>query len=93
MKISKFVFAIILSVVMVNTATAQDYFLKDKAPFNPDIPSPEQFLGYPIGEQHTRHDQIVTYFQKLADISDRATIVTYGYTPVSYTHLTLPTKA
>lgn len=59
---------------------AQDYFYKDKAPFNSDIPSPESFLGYPIGEQHTRHDQIVAYFSKLAEVSDRATIASYGHT-------------
>jgi hypothetical protein len=62
------------------TISSQNYFLKDKAPFNPDIPSPEQFLGYPIGEQHTRHDLIVAYFQKLANLSDRATIEIYGHT-------------
>ena len=66
--------------LMAPLVTAQDYFLKDKTPFNSNIPSPEEFLGYPIGEQHTRHDQIVAYFQKLADISDRASIEVYGYT-------------
>ena len=58
-------------------SNAQDYFFKDKAPFNPEIPSPEAFLGYPIGEQHTRHDQIVAYLTELAALSDRATISTY----------------
>ncbi|MFD2568930.1 M14 family zinc carboxypeptidase [Pseudotenacibaculum haliotis] len=58
----------------------QDYFFKDKAPFNSNIPTPEAFLGYPIGEQHTRHDQIVAYFYKLAEVSDRAQIEVYGYT-------------
>ncbi|MDY8135161.1 M14 family zinc carboxypeptidase [Aquimarina sp. 2201CG5-10] len=62
------------------SATAQDYFFKDKAPFNKEIPSPEEFLGYPIGQQHTRHDQIVAYLTKLAEISDRATISSYGKT-------------
>lgn len=65
---------------MVNTSTAQDYFFKNKAPFNTNIPSPEAFLGYPIGEQHTRHDQIVAYLTKLAQLSDRASITTYGET-------------
>ena len=59
---------------------SQDYFFKNKAPFNPDIPSPEEFLGRPIGAQHTRHDQIVAYLAKLAELSDRAEIETYGYT-------------
>jgi len=64
----------------VFSLSAQDYFFKDKAPFNPDIPTPEAFLGYPIGEQHTRHDQIVAYLSKLAEVSDRASIATYGKT-------------
>ncbi len=59
---------------------AQDYFYKKFQPFNADIPSPEAFLGYPIGEQHTRHDLIVAYFTRLAELSDRATIVEYGRT-------------
>ncbi|TVZ60340.1 zinc carboxypeptidase [Flavobacteriaceae bacterium MAR_2010_105] len=62
------------------TLNAQDYFFKDKAPFNPEIPSPEEFLGRPIGAQHTRHDQIVGYLTLLAELSDRAQIETYGYT-------------
>ncbi|MBL4606189.1 MAG: zinc carboxypeptidase [Flavobacteriaceae bacterium] len=61
-------------------AVSQDYFFKDKAPFDAKIPSPEEFLGYPIGEQHTRHDQIVGYLYKLAEVSDRAEIEVYGYT-------------
>ena len=59
---------------------SQEYFLKDKAPFDSRIPSPEEFLGYPIGDQHTRHDQIVSYLYKLAEVSDRAEIEVYGYT-------------
>lgn len=71
---------IIISLLMIQSSFAQDYFLKDKGPFDASIPSPEEFLGYGIGEQHTRHDQIVAYFQKLADISDKASIEVYGYT-------------
>ncbi|MDP5081377.1 MAG: M14 family zinc carboxypeptidase, partial [Winogradskyella sp.] len=59
---------------------SQDYFLKDKAPFDASIPSPEAFLGYGIGEQHTRHDQIVAYFYKLAEVSKKASIEVYGNT-------------
>ncbi len=65
---------------MVPPVTAQDYFFKDKAPFDSSIPTPEEFLGYPIGKQHTRHDQIVAYFYKLAEVSNRANIEVYGYT-------------
>ncbi|WP_396596174.1 M14 family zinc carboxypeptidase [Dokdonia sp. R86516] len=59
---------------------AQEYFTGKYAPFDAAIPSPAQFLGYKIGEQHTRHDQIVSYFQKLAELSPRATLSEYGRT-------------
>ena len=60
--------------------TAQDYFYKKYHPFNESIPSPSEFLGYDIGEYHTRHDLIVAYMHKLAEVSERATIYEYGKT-------------
>ena len=63
-----------------STLSAQDYFLKKFHPFNSKIPSPEEFLGYAIGERHTRHDLIVSYLTKLAEVSDRASIYEYGKT-------------
>jgi hypothetical protein len=80
MQSTKLIFAMICSLFITKTTTAQDYFFKDKTPFDTNIPSPEAFLGYPIGEQHTRHDQIVSYLMKLAELSDRATIEVYSYT-------------
>ncbi|NER16018.1 M14 metallopeptidase family protein [Spongiivirga citrea] len=62
------------------TLFSQDYFFKKYAPFDSEIPSPEEFLGYPIGFQHTRHDMIVGYLKKLAEISNRASIYEYGKT-------------
>ena len=76
----KHYFSVILTVFTVFSGSSQDYFLESKEPFNPEIPSPEVFLGYAIGEQTTRHDLIVAYFEKLAEISDRASIVVYGKT-------------
>ncbi|WP_299243763.1 M14 family zinc carboxypeptidase [uncultured Aquimarina sp.] len=69
-----------ISLLCTIPVIGQDYFLKDKAPFIPEIPSPEEFLGYPVGEQHTRHDQIVAYLTKLAELSERASIQSYGKT-------------
>jgi hypothetical protein len=80
MKRTKYYFTLICIFIGINSITAQDYFYKDKAPFNPEIPTPEEFLGYEIGEQHTRHDLIVAYLIKLAEISDRASIEVYGKT-------------
>ena len=63
-----------------STLHGQDYFLKKYQPFNSEIPSPEEFLGYGIGDHHTRHDRIVAYLEKLASLSDRASIYEYGRT-------------
>ncbi|MBT8238927.1 MAG: zinc carboxypeptidase [Croceitalea sp.] len=62
------------------TLSAQDYFFKKFHPFDGNVPSPEEFLGYGIGERHTRHDLIVAYLTKLAEVSDRASIYEYGQT-------------
>nr|WP_299345918.1 M14 family zinc carboxypeptidase [Allomuricauda sp.] len=72
---------LLLGVLFVGTSlSAQDYFFKKFQPFNSNIPSPEEFLGHGIGEKHTRHDLIVSYFTKLAEVSDRASIYEYGRT-------------
>jgi hypothetical protein len=60
--------------------SAQDYFLENYKPYDQKIPSPEEFLGYGIGERHTRHDLIVAYFKKLAEVSDRVGFEEYGRT-------------
>jgi len=59
---------------------SQDYFYEKQGPFDKKIPSPEEFLGYAIGEYHTRHDRVVSYFKKLAQLSDKATLTVYGKT-------------
>jgi hypothetical protein len=73
--------SLLLIILLVSAfAKAQDYYVAKYAPFQQNIPTPEQYLGYGIGDQHTRHDQIVSYLEKLAEISDRATMVEYGRT-------------
>ena len=74
-KVTLFFFIFSISII-----TAQDYFLKKHEPYNTNIPSPEEFLGYGIGEQHTRHDQIVAYLKKLSEVSNRASYYEYGKT-------------
>ncbi|WP_445384537.1 M14 family zinc carboxypeptidase [Robiginitalea sp. IMCC44478] len=69
-----------LLLLSISICYSQDYFLKQYEPFDPDIPSPEDFLGYGIGSYHTRHDRIVHYLQTLAAASDRAEIEVYGET-------------
>ena len=65
----------------IGSITAQnDYFFKTGERFDSSIPTPEEFLGYPVGTLHTRHDAIVAYMNKLAELSDRATIQVIGET-------------
>ena len=71
---------VIFTLVLSMQAFGQeDYFFPDEK-FDPTIPSPSQFLGYKIGEWHTRYDLIVKYFEKLDQISELAKLQTIGYT-------------
>lgn len=57
-----------------------DYYFPKGVTFDASIPSPEQFLGYPVGEWHTRVDRIVAYFEKLSSVSSKAHFQIIGYT-------------
>jgi hypothetical protein len=57
-----------------------DYFYANSGNFDPKIPTPEKFLGYAIGTQHTRHDKLVEYFKELDKLSDRITLQVIGKT-------------
>ena len=82
-----FTIAASLSLVPTSAQAQSDYFFPDGVAFDPSIPSPEAFLGYPIGTFHTRHDRIVAYMQELARLSDRATYQSIGMT---YEHRPMP---
>ena len=71
---------IYLSIIIIsfNFSFAQDYFLENFGPYNENIQSPEEFLGYEIGDQHTRHDLILAYFKYLSSVSERANLINYG---------------
>ncbi|HET7704684.1 MAG TPA: M14 family zinc carboxypeptidase [Thermoanaerobaculia bacterium] len=44
------------------------------------IPTPDEFLGYPLGERFTPHHRIVDYFRELALRSDLISLETIGET-------------
>ena len=71
---------ILINLLFIGSLFSQDYYYSKYAPFDSDILSPEEFLGYPIGEMHTRHDLIVSYMEYLSDSSDKAEIFYYGKT-------------
>ena len=71
---------LLVFMLLSNIITSQNYFLEKYEPYNNSILSPEEFLGYEIGFQHTRHDQIVSYLTYLSSVSDKADLINYGQT-------------
>ncbi|MCR9016678.1 M14 family zinc carboxypeptidase [Aquiflexum gelatinilyticum] len=71
---------ITLLLLHIYSAKAQKEYYFPGETFSNDIPSPYSYLGYHVGEWHTRYDRLVGYFQLLADKSDMAKLVTIGYT-------------
>ncbi len=72
---------LILSLFITTSLFGQnEYFFPPNTTFDPAIPRPEQFLGYKIGDWHTRHDRIVEYFKELARVSPKAHFQVIGYT-------------
>ena len=75
-----FIYYILLVLFFTNTVNSQDYFLENNGPYDSSISSPEEFLGYEIGFEHTRHDLIVAYLNYLSNTSPRANLINYGKT-------------
>jgi len=58
-----------------------DYLqLEPDLPYDEDIPSPSEHLGYELGTAFTLYHQVVDYFETLDAASDRITLGNYGAT-------------
>lgn len=55
-------------------------FLSFQFSISQTVQSPEEFLGYPIGTQFTRHADVVSYFEHVAQNSPLVKYETYGKT-------------
>lgn len=71
---------LLLGAVQLASAQTSYYFPKTGSSLDKNIPTPEQFLGYPIGSFYTRHDQVVAYFRELARVSNRIHVQGIGHT-------------
>ena len=47
--------------------------------FDDAIPTPAEFLGFQLGHEPVRHHQLVDYIRHVAELSDRLTVETIGY--------------
>ena len=59
---------------------ATPYAIAETASYDPSVPTPDQVLGYTIGERHTRPEEVVRYLQAVADASPRVTVGFHGET-------------
>jgi hypothetical protein len=83
---SGFLFGLALFMSLIQLS-AQPILVDEKRfPLDPQltydtkVPSPEQFLGYKLGQEYTLYAQSVNYFKALDAASDRVTINQYGQT-------------
>ena len=59
---------------------AIDYAIDGTASYDPAIPTPEDVLGYTIGERHTRPEEVVRYVEAVAAASPRVALGFHGTT-------------
>ena len=78
--LKKIISALFLMLSFLLVQGQANYFYPNKGNFDASIPTPEQFLGYAIGEQHTRHDRIVAYLKELDRLSDKVSFEIIGET-------------
>lgn len=72
---------LVLMISLFHPAAAQNkYFFPKATSLDAKIPTPEQFLGYPIGTYFTRHEQVIAYFRELAKVSNRVHVQSIGKT-------------
>ena len=74
----RFILSLTTLILCLNNLIAQDYYLENNGPYSETIQSPQEFLGYEIGFEHTRHDLITAYLKYLANASEKAKIIKYG---------------
>ncbi|CAN5564485.1 M14 family metallopeptidase [soil metagenome] len=81
----KYLFILItcLLLIILQESYAQkslSYFFPGNNLYDKSIPTPEEVLGFQVGEWHVSHDQLLFYLKKLAEASERITIEEYGRT-------------
>jgi hypothetical protein len=97
----KNIFPILLLLVSY-LSSAQDYqvdleyYLPSDVTYDKNIPTPEQVIGYQIGDWHISHDKLVQYIYAVAAASNRITIEDRGETfegrPLLLLTVTSPTN-
>ncbi|WP_084407337.1 M14 metallopeptidase family protein [Aestuariibacter salexigens] len=77
------VFSVLLTIhsaQAVMKAESDLQYLPDNISYDPNVPTPSQILGAPVGTWHVRHDQLAQYMRTLAQTSDRVSVKQVGTT-------------
>ncbi len=76
---TSFLIASIVALISLDIkAEGLDYYFSKNINFDSNIPTPEEFLGYKIGSRITEHSRINAYYEKIAELSDRADLIEIG---------------
>ncbi len=57
-----------------------DYYLPNDVTYDASIPTPQEIIGFQLGDWHVTHDKLVNYMYALAKASNRITLENRGYT-------------
>jgi Zinc carboxypeptidase len=79
-KVSLFLCIFCLTNIQVKSQEPDSYYLPQNVVYDKNIPTPQQFLGYQVGDWHIPYYQLVNYLKKVDELSDRFTMVEYGHT-------------
>ena len=80
MKNLLFLFLTSLSTLVFAQKKQLNYYLPESVTYDKNVPTPEEFFGFQVGEQHLSHDQIVAYVRELDRVSDRIALQMIGRT-------------
>ena len=79
--IKRFAAFLFLFIAQLSFGQVKDnYYLPQNVTYDPKIPTPQQYLGYQVGDWHIQHDALIGYFKKIAELSNRVSMVEYGRT-------------
>ncbi|MCH7639066.1 MAG: peptidase M14 [Bacteroidetes bacterium] len=78
--LSLFFAGCLASPVFAQTPLIDGYAAPGTTGYDASIPTPEEVLGYAIGERHTRPHEVVRYFEVVAEASDRVVLAQHGTT-------------
>lgn len=73
-----FVLVLLLSSFFSFAQTDLSYYLPKNVSYDAKIPTPKQYLGYELGEQHVTPYEIYGYYREVAKYSDRIKIEQYA---------------